>query len=274
MEKRIEISGGFVELVDYMPSGIIDPERRIVEAARTSTGSERMNTKLEVGDKGLIKFLWQNEHMTPFEMCVVQLLVKCPIFVARQWMRHRTGSFNEFSGRYSKMKDEFYEPEQVRVQHKIHKQMSDPDAIVDEDVSADFYTYLEQSESLYEKYEDLSKRGVAKELARIALPMSIYTQFMWTVNLRNLMHFLKLRMAEDAQLEIRDFANAIYRLIKPIFPNTCDAFENSNNSITFTPSELAFAHKHYSIAIVPKGDLPNSTVRMEVERKLNLLRSE
>lgn len=271
MEKRIEVSGGFVELVDYMPSNLIDAERRIVEAARTSTGKERRNTKLETSDKGLIKFLWRNEHMTPFEMCVLQFVVKCPIFVARQWMRHRTGSFNEQSGRYSVMKDEFYEPEHVRMQHKVHKQMSDPDAVIDEDVSADFYAYLEQAEALYEKYQELVNRGVAKELARIGLPVSAYTQFMWTVNLRNLMHFLELRTAEDAQPEIRDFANAIYQIIKPIFPITCEAFEDSSNSTDFTARELVFINEHYNITIEPKDSAPNNTMRLEVERKLKML---
>lgn len=265
MEK---VGDGFVELVDYMPSKIIDAERRIVEAARTSTDKDKRNDRLEPGDKGLINFLWRNEHMTPFEMCVVQFVVKCPIFVARQWMRHRTGSFNEQSGRYSVMKDDFYIPEEVRMQHKVHKQMSDPGIVADEDLSADFYRYLEQSEALYEKYQDLVNRGVAKEIARIGLPVSLYTRFMWTVNLRNLMHFLELRMAEDAQPEIRDFANAIYRLIKPIFPVACGAFEDSLNSITLTASELAFIHKHYKLTIDASEDVPNNTMRLEIDRKL------
>jgi thymidylate synthase (FAD) len=267
---KVEIGLGFVELVDYMPSNLVDAERRIVEAARTSTGSERRNAKLSDADKKLIKYLWHNKHMTPFEMCSVQLLVKCPIFVARQWMRHRTGSFNEFSGRYSIMKDEFYRPT-ARMQDKINKQMSNADE-VSEDIEHDFEEYLESSEKLYSQYEDLVKRGVAKEVARIGLPVSEYTQFMWSLNLRNLMHFLELRIAPDAQPEIRDFANAIYTLIKPIFPITCEAFEESLDTISFSAREAAFISKHYAITALdaePESMSLNRSIQIKLAKLFN-----
>lgn len=266
MASKIDIgTHGFVELVDFMPSSLADPERRIVEAARVSTGHDLRRQKLTLADKKLIKFLWHNKHMTPFEMCQLQFIVKCPIFVARQWFRHRTGSFNEFSGRYAVMNDEFYLPESVRMQDKYNKQMSDMAAEVDPQLQEEFNAYLAESCKSYNTYEKLVAKGVAKEVARLGLPVNIYTKFMWSVNLRNLMHFLELRCAVDAQPEIREFADAIYEIIKPIFPITCEAFEESQNGITFNAAELEYIKQHYKI----EGNVGDSCTAKNIHGKLN-----
>ncbi len=264
MERKV-IGIGFVELADYMPSNLADPERRIVEAARVSTGSDLRKQKLTLSDKKLIKYLWNNDHMTPFEMCQLQFVVKCPIFVARQWFRHRTGSFNEFSGRYSVMNDEFYVPT-VRMQDKVNKQMSDANAEVDKELDAEFQAFMASSCESYKTYEALVAKGVAKEVARMGLPVNIYTKFMWSVNLRNLMHFLGLRCALDAQPEIRDFANAIYEIIEPLFPITCKVFSESN-IIRFNAEELAYIKANYVITKISSDNATSSSTR-NIEDKI------
>jgi thymidylate synthase (FAD) len=234
---------GLVELYDRMPSGD-EPERRIVEAARMSVTRDPTVTKLSSKDKNLIRFLWRNEHASPFEMIQLTFMVKCPIFIARQWFRHRTGSFNEFSARYSVMKDEFYIPE-ARMQNKVNHQMSD-DREVPEELQSKFDDYMKESAALYDKYKELVDEGIAKEVARMGLGVNIYTQFMWSVNLRNLIHFLNLRMAEDAQPEIRDYAIAIYEIVKPLFPITFSLMDKKG--IKFTAEEVEVLKRDYDIS--------------------------
>ena len=255
---------GFVELLDRMPSGE-NPEACIADAARTSTRLELSGPRSAKADNGLIRFLWRNNHTSPFEMVQLKFAVKCPIFVARQWMRHRTGSFNEYSGRYSKMKDEFYIPE-ARMQSSVNKQMSD-DREVPEEVSQDFATMMANSANLYEEYESLVNRGIAKEVARMSLGMNIYTQFIWSVNLRNLMHFLGLRMAPDAQPEIREYADAIYDIISPLFPVTCQSYQEDNEKITFTAAEIKLLKRDYTITFSHTSE-STGTMADDVHKKL------
>lgn len=203
---------GFVRLVDYMGS-----DSRIVDAARVSY---QQGTKAVQSDRHLIRYLVRNHHTTPLEKVVLEFHVKLPIFVARQWMRHRTGSFNEISARYSIMKDEFYIPEEgmFRKQSTSNRQGSSDESISEELPSGDTPTELvtEQVQSAYKAYQDLLTVGGARELSRAVLPVSLYTEFYWTVNLWNLFHFLRLRLDGHAQLEVRVFAEAIKSLLDSI----------------------------------------------------------
>lgn len=212
---------GFVRLVDYMGS-----DARIVQAARVSYGE---GTKTFREDKGLIDYLLRNQHTSPFEQVHLTFHCKMPIFVARQWVRHRTAKLNEISGRYSVMKDEFYVPESAAVafQSTDNKQgRSSPDDVPDE-LKAKVRTVLEQGQKqAYSEYESLLEDGVARELARINLPLSLYTEWYWTMDLHNLFHFLALRLDPHAQLEIRVYAEAVLKLARAVAPVAVEAFEN------------------------------------------------
>jgi len=208
---------GFVKLVDFCGS-----DQRIVQAARVSYGD---GTKSVREDKGLIDYLMRNLHTSPFEQVSFTFHVKMPIFIARQVVRHRTAKLNEISGRYSIIKDEFYVPDESRMlkQSSDNKQGSSLDLI---DNPADHIEQMQNEHSfLYANYEDYLESGMAKELARINLPLSTYTEWYWAIDAHNLFHFLKLRLDPHAQYEVRVFAQAKYDLIKPIVPYACESFE-------------------------------------------------
>jgi thymidylate synthase (FAD) len=219
---------GFVRLVDHMGS-----DARIVQTARVSYGA---GTKTVREDTGLINYLMRNDHSSPFEMPVVLLHIKAPIFIARQWMRHRTSSVNEISARYSEMKDEFYHPETWRAQSSTNKQGSFG---IIEDQEAAILIEKNITEDAYSRYKDLLDLGASREMARAILPVGLYTEFYWQQNLKNLLHFLNLRMDAHAQQEIRVYANAIFDLIKPLFPISVAAWEEHvRNSVKFSPKEI------------------------------------
>jgi thymidylate synthase (FAD) len=208
---------GFVKLVDFCGS-----DQRIVQAARVSYGD---GTKSVREDKGLIDYLMRNLHTSPFEQVSFTFHVKMPIFIARQVVRHRTAKLNEISGRYSIIKDEFYVPDESRMlkQSSDNKQGSSLDLI---DNPADHIEQMQNEHSfLYANYEDYLESGMAKELARINLPLSTYTEWYWNIDAHNLFHFLSLRLDPHAQYEVRVFAQAKYDLIKPIVPYACESFE-------------------------------------------------
>lgn len=220
---------GFVELIRSMPSvSEMELEKSIVDAARVSCGNDNLNPKMNAADKRLLLRLYRDEHTSPFEMVVFQFKVKAPLFVARQWFRHRMSSYNEQSGRYSVLKDEFYVPDKVRMQHTTNKQMSS-DQVADEELTDKFNDYIGFALSQYERYEELCKLGVSRELARIGLSVNIYTTFVWKIDLHNLLRFLLLRMAPDAQYEIREYAFEIFNIISPLCPNICDEFQKKYN---------------------------------------------
>jgi thymidylate synthase (FAD) len=206
---------GFVDLVSVMGDDIA-----VVRSARVSTGS---GSKGPEKDKKLIDYLMRNGHETPFEHVVFTFHVKCPLFVARQWFRHRIASYNEKSGRYSKMDYEFYVPDRMRIPHPKNKQMSVPnDGRIDEKQAKklieDLYEYS------YNVYQELLDMGIARELARIVLPLALYTEFYWTVNMRSLMNFLSLRADSHAQWEIQQYALAIAEYFKECCPWSYEAF--------------------------------------------------
>lgn len=210
---------GFVRLVDYLGG-----DERIVQSARVSYGA---GTKSFRQDRGLIHYLLRNLHTSPFEQVILTFHCKMPIFVARQWVRHRTARLNEISGRYSVMKDEFYlpEPEQVRFQSERNKQGRSDDAVPLEDAIAIIGKLEAEQRDVYGHYEELIEKGVARELARMNLPLSLYTEWYWQIDLHNLFHFIKLRADAHAQFEIRVFADALARCAQAVAPLAYEAFE-------------------------------------------------
>lgn len=211
---------GFVKLVDWMGD-----DSSIVQAARVSYNQ---GTKTPEEDAKLINYLMKNLHTTPFEMVEFKFHCKMPIFIARQWIRHRTASVNEMSGRYSVLADDFYIPEMedIKPQSKVNKQGRDESQDLPSGVKFAFSEGLQsRQQSEYTFYEACLSQGVAKEMSRINLPLSLYTQWYWKINLHNLFHFLRLRIDSHAQKEIRVYGEAMASIIKKIVPVAYEAFE-------------------------------------------------
>ena len=224
---------GFVRLVDYYGG-----DQRIVQSARVSYGE---GTKSVSQDGALIDYLLRHQHTSPFEQVVMTFHVKMPIFVARQWVRHRTGRMNEVSGRYSIMKDEFYVPaaDKVAPQSKDNKQGRCNEAF-DEAKAGEIIEQLQAGQkSAYENYSELIDSGLAREIARINLPLSLYTEFYWEMDLHNLFHFLKLRLDSHAQYEIRVYAETILEMCKAVAPMATASFINhQNQGVNFSGEEM------------------------------------
>jgi len=217
---------GLIGLVDVMPRLVPHgqtADSAIVQAARVSYGE---GTKRVNEDRGLIRYLLRHRHTTPFEMIEFKFHVVMPIFIARQWIRHRTANVNEYSARYSVVPDRFYVPtmENVRKQSQANRQGGEES--VDMGTAQAFLDYINRCQDQYEQYEQLLEKGVSRELARIGLPVNVYTEWYWKCDLHNTLHFLSLRMDEHAQQEIRDYAHAMFALIKPIVPISAEAFED------------------------------------------------
>ena len=222
---------GFVRVIDYMGD-----DSAIVQSARVSYGK---GTKQISNDKGLIKYLMRHRHSTPFEMCEIKFHVKLPIFIARQWIRHRTANVNEYSARYSILDKEFYIPsvENVAAQSTINNQGRGE--VLTNDEAAEVISILKKdAEQTYANYEmllnensegvsiDETKPGVARELARMNLTLNTYTQWYWKIDLNNLLHFLALRADAHAQYEIRVYADIMMDIVKKWVPIAADAFED------------------------------------------------
>lgn len=225
---------GFVRLVDYLGG-----DERIVQAARVSYGT---GTKSFRQDKGLINYLLRNDHTSPFEQVVFTFHVKMPIFVARQWIRHRTARVNEISGRYSKLDPDFYVPdsEYVSPQSENNKQARAPEPMAPDEAEGIRKTLSEGQRRTYEEYEGLLASGLAKEVARINLPLSTYTEIYWQMDLHNLFHFLRLRIHPHAQYEIRAYAEVILGIVHAVCPIAAEAFENHiRGGERLSASELA-----------------------------------
>jgi len=231
---------GLIRVIDYMGN-----DQSIVDAARISYGK---GTTSKSDDKGLINYLMRHHHTTPFEMCEIKLYIKCPIFVARQWMRHRTASINEYSARYSEVKDDLYIPksDHVKAQHASNKQMS---GVALSEVEID--CFLDDLESgCKRQYTDYkvaiaNGNGVSRETARIGLTLNTYTEFVWKMDLHNLLHFLRLRIDSHAQYEIRVYADAIAEIIKAWCPLAYEAFEEYRlRAVTFSGKESAVLSKY------------------------------
>jgi thymidylate synthase (FAD) len=227
---------GFVALVDAMPRLVPvgqTADAAVVQAARVSYGQ---GTKKVSEDRGLIRYLLRHRHTTPFEMLEFKFHVAMPIFVARQWIRHRTANVNEYSARYSILPDRFYTPslENVRKQSASNRQggaerfsVGDATVAAGEAATAEeFLKFLDDVEALYPRYAALLDKGVSRELARIGLPVNMYTEWYWKCDLHNILRFLSLRMDSHAQEEIRVYADAMYALLEPIVPITMEAFRD------------------------------------------------
>lgn len=216
------LNRGHVRLLEYMGSDL-----SIVRNARVSYDAEWRAGEDEGKDAKLIRYLYKHHHTSPFEAVVFTFDIKCPIFVARQWHRHRTWSYNEVSARYAALPADFYVPEleQITTQSTSNKQMrtdqSHPHALSYQQV------IRYSCENAYGLYSRMLEDGVPRELARGILPVNIYTHFFGTVNLHNLFRFLRLRLHEHAQYEIRVYAEAIVKLIAPIVPVAVEAFKES-----------------------------------------------
>ena len=214
---------GFVRVVDYMGD-----DAAICQAARVSYGK---GTKSVQNDEGLIRYLMRHWHSTPFEMCEVKLHVKLPVFVARQWIRHRTANVNEYSARYSILDREFYipAPEHIAAQSSVNNQ-GRGEALTGEEAARVLDILKSDSTRSYDNYQSMisddGQQGLARELARMNLPANIYTQWYWKVDLHNLLHFLRLRADAHAQYEIRVYADAICSIVADWVPFAYAAFED------------------------------------------------
>ncbi|GHT99341.1 flavin-dependent thymidylate synthase [Alphaproteobacteria bacterium] len=221
---------GFIRVIDYMGT-----DSAVVQAARVSYG---VGTKKTQEDRGLINYLMRHGHTTPFEMCELKLHVKLPIFVMRHWIRHRTANVNEYSARYSVLSNEFYVPEvdQISRQSETNKQGKSEDTL-DAANAAEILDIMRSiNGDSYEKYfHMLNDLSLTRELARTILPVSVYTEMYWKIDLHNLMHFLKLRADSHAQYEIRCYANVIMDIIKKWVPYTHDAFINYRQKSVSVP---------------------------------------
>jgi thymidylate synthase (FAD) len=213
---------GFVRLDESMASDL-----SVVNAARVSFA--RRKEEMDDSDRGLVRFLLRDRHGTPFEHNAFRFHVRAPIFVAREWFRHRVGSFNEFSMRYARATDDFYVPDADDVRTQVGKPGSYSFDPVEPDVAE---ATREELRSVYETafaaYERLVELGVARELARSVMPVGAYTEFYWTVNARSLMNFVSLRAAETAQREIRRYAEACERFLAEEMPVTYQAFVDAD----------------------------------------------
>jgi thymidylate synthase (FAD) len=211
------LDSGFVRVVDKMGS-----DNAIVQAARISYGH---GTKHTSEDRALIRYLMRHNHITPFEMCEIKLHIKMPMFVARQWFRHRTANINEYSARYSLVEDEFYIPAKKDIAlQSVNNKQGRGETVLENQADEIINLLKEQSTLAYQAYKKMLDQGVARELARIILPQNMYTQFYWKCDLRNVMHLILLRSHHTAQFEIREYSNAIEEIIKEWVPYTHEAF--------------------------------------------------
>ncbi|MDR0483955.1 MAG: FAD-dependent thymidylate synthase [Alphaproteobacteria bacterium] len=233
------LNKGFVRLVDYMGS-----DSSITQAARVSYGA---GTKTINDDTALIRYLLRHKHTTPFEMCEIKLHIKAPIFIARQWLRHRTANVNEYSARYSIMEHDYYVPEEEQLCYQSKSNKQGRSEIIPQPLNAEIREKItditEKSFATYDSFinEDIN---LAKEIARGVLPVNVYTQFYWKIDLHNLLHFLRLRADSHAQYEIRVYAEAILELVKLWTPITYQAFmDYAVNAETFSSEEISLLKK-------------------------------
>ena len=211
---------GLVRLIEHMGSDL-----SIVRNARVSYDAEWRSGEDEGKDIKLLDYLIKNKHTSPFESCVFTFEVKAPIFVLRQWHRHRTWSFNEISARYAQLPEEYYVPEleQITTQSASNKQMRTDEQHLN--ATAIRTVISETNRTAFEEYHWLIEQGCPRELARSVLPVGTYSHMFATVDLHNLMHFLKLRLHSHSQYEIRVYAEAMLKLIEPIVPHSVAAFK-------------------------------------------------
>ena len=233
---------GFVRLVDCMPTYFDDKlglDKAIVDAARISYSYPEDQQTTKNTDKNLIDFLMRHKHTSPFEMIDFKFHIKVPIFVFRQWIRHRTASVNEISARYAELGGEFYTPHELLSQAINNRQCSGNE-LTDVKLKQEFFALCKNPQSYKDYKQMLDNNGVSREIARIILPLNTYTEAYWKIDLHNLFHFLRLRMSNDAQKEIVEYADTIYtKIVKPLCPISSRSFEKHVlNSVTFSELDI------------------------------------
>lgn len=231
-EKKV-LDLGYVRLINHMGT-----DESIAYDAAVSYDKDR-ETKTDAQVRNLIRFLMRHRHTSPFEQAVIKLEIKCPIFVARQFHRHRTQSINEISARYAQLPSEYHTPDIWRVQDNYNKQGSGDrryPLVVNASTISD---YQELCDASMQFYEEIASDNVAREQARYIVPVSTYTRYVTTLNLHNLLHFLSLRMDKHAQAEARAYAEAIYELVSPLFPHVFEAWNDYvRGAVTFSAQEI------------------------------------
>lgn len=257
---------GFVRLVDYMGD-----DAAIVQAARISYGA---GTKTRRSDRLLIRYLMRHRHTTPFEMVELKFHIKAPLFVARQWARHRTASTNEISGRYSELPETFYlpAPEAIKPQSATNRQGRAEEPFSDDLARQSIEEWRAAQAAAYALYRRHLDHGMSRELARISLPTALYTEWYWKSNLHNCFHFLSLRLDAHAQEEIRAYAEQVARCTRAVAPVAYAAFdEYVLGAATFSRTELALIRKLLRGESLTAGDLDHSkTWRAEFEARLGV----
>jgi len=268
---RQVLDRGFIRLVDCMPRVISNEswklrcDAAIIQSARVSFGSGMKDIET---DTRLIQYLLRHKHTSPFEMVKFKFHVKAPIFVQRQWFRHRMSNFNEISGRYSKIDPEFYIPTFVGKQSKLNKQASDSTNLLEnKNINKIFDIYTKKSLEQYSLYVKLIDNGVAKETARICLPLNIYTEFYWSIDLHNFLNFIRLRTHPGAQPEIQEYANNAFSLIEDLCPVTTKGYANYiKESVTFTKTDQDSLER-----IVYKESNLNLREQKELKEKVDII---
>lgn len=238
-DKKIPVlDHGFIRLVDYMGD-----DNSIIEAARVSYGD---GTIIKNEARGLIRYLLRRWHTSPFEQCEIKFHIKCPIFVMRQLIRHRTANVNEISGRYSILKNEFYSPDIANIckQSEQNKQGRENSPIPKEEALEIVNLLEKNAEDSFKLYDDLNEKNIAREITRINLPLSTYTEFYWKIDLHNLMHFLRLRLDSHAQYEIVELSRAIAQIVQLWVPLTWEAFIDYRvNAVSFSGPQMELLRK-------------------------------
>lgn len=230
----IPIEGGFVRLVDYMGN-----DSSIASSARVSYAA---GTKKMRSDRGLLRYLMRHQHTSPFEFAEIIFHIRAPIYIARQWYRHRTANINEISGRYSILNLGYFLPEELNVQSDVRKQGRDIELIKDHENN--LMLLKEASEKSFACYEQLIEAQTAREIARGILPMSTFTEWRWKIDLHNLLRFLKLRLHYSAQIEITKYAQAIEKIVKIWVPDSYEAFSDYQlNALTLSSQAILSMQK-------------------------------
>lgn len=246
MEQVQVLDSGFVSLLD-----VFGNDEEIEKAARISYGA---GTRKTSETRNLIRYLMRHSHTSPFEMCEVKFHLKLPIFVMRQIIRHRTANVNEYSGRYSIMSDDMYIPhvDDIQQQSSSNNQGRGDDVKNKSFVAFELNRIYDNARQTYQNLLDLD---LAREISRIVLPVANYTEVVWKIDLHNFFHFCKLRTSDHAQKEVRDYANAMYDLVKPKFPLACEAYEDYNlHSVRFSSMEIDLLKRNVLDIMLEKID--------------------
>lgn len=257
---------GFVRLVDVMGD-----DQAVVQAARVSIAGDKVRAISE--DRGLIRYLMRHRHTTPFEMVEFKFHCKMPIFVARQWIRHRTANVNEMSARYGELPEEFYVPEEQHIQYQAGQNKQGRADGVMEGAQSFRFSFDGEAVEAFRAYHERLHAGMARELARINLPLSAYTTWYWKIDLHNLFHFLSLRLDAHAQYEIRVFAEAMAEFVKVRCPLAWEAFEDFRlNAVTFSRVELEGLKRVMRSEADIDANWPTKREREEFQSKIEALR--